>query len=81
MYDTIKFNDGWIKYKLTYASSLLMNGLKDCNTDNYSLAEINKKPMYLDFFESKEHLKKYKVVKLAERFCCVEKNPVVKKVT
>lgn len=50
-YDTIKFNDGWIKYKLTYASSLLMNGLKACNTDTYSLAEINSKPMYLDFLD------------------------------
>ena len=50
-YDIIKFNDGWIKYKLTYASSLLMNGLKACDTDTYSLTEINSKPMYLDFFD------------------------------
>ena len=49
--DIIKFKDGWIKYKLTYASSLLMNGLKACNTDNYSLSDINSKPMYLDFFD------------------------------
>lgn len=51
-YDIIPFNDGWIKYKLTYASSLLMNGLKACNTDNYSLTEINSKPMYLDFLDT-----------------------------
>lgn len=50
-YDIIKFNDGWIKYKLTYASSLLMNGLKACDTDTHSLTEINSKPMYLDFFD------------------------------
>lgn len=50
-YDTIKFKDGWIKYKLTYASSLLMNGLKACDTDSHSLSEINTKPMYLDFFD------------------------------
>ena len=50
-YDLIKFNDGWIKYKLTYASSLLMNGLKACDTDTHSLTEINNKPMYLDFFD------------------------------
>lgn len=49
--DLIKFNDGWIKYELTYGSSLLMNGLKACNTDEYSLAEINKKPIYLDFLD------------------------------
>lgn len=50
-YDIIKFNDGWIKYKLTYSSSLLMNGLKACDTDSHSLTEINGKPMYLDFFD------------------------------
>ena len=50
-YDLIKFKDGWIKYKVTYASSLLMNGLKACNTDSHSLEEINSKPMYLDFFD------------------------------
>ena len=50
-YDIIKFNDGYIKYKLTYASSLLMNGLKACDTDSHSLTEINSKPMYLDFFD------------------------------
>ena len=51
-YDLIKFNDGWIYYKLDYASSLLMNGLKACETESYSLTEINSKPMYLDFFDS-----------------------------
>ena len=50
-YDLIKFNDGWIKYKITYASSLLMNGLKACDTDTHSLTEINSKSMYLDFFD------------------------------
>lgn len=49
--DLIKFKDGWIKYELTYASSLLMNGLKACNTDDHLLEEINTKPMYLDFFD------------------------------
>ena len=49
--DIIKFKDGWIKYDLTYDSSLLMNGLKACDTDNYLLEEINSKPMYMDFFD------------------------------
>lgn len=49
--DIIKFKDGWIKYEITYASSLLMNGLKACDTDSYLLEEINTKPMYLDFFD------------------------------
>ena len=51
-YDLIKFNDGWIKYKITYSSSLLMNGLKACDTESHSLMEINSKPMYLDFFDA-----------------------------
>lgn len=49
--DIIRFNDGYIVYELNYNSSLLMNGLKDCNTEDYSLAEINNKSMYLDFLD------------------------------
>lgn len=49
--DCIKFSDGYLIYDLDYASSLLMNGLKQCNTDKYSVAEINSKSMYLDFLE------------------------------
>ena len=49
--DMIKFNDGFLVYDLNYASSLLMNGLKACNTEDYSLTEINSKPMYLDFLD------------------------------
>lgn len=49
--DYIKFNDGFLFYELNYASSLLMNGLKACNTEDYSLTEINSKPMYLDFLD------------------------------
>lgn len=49
--DSIRFKDGYLIYKMDYASSLLMNGLKSCNTDDYSLAEINSKGMYLDFLD------------------------------
>lgn len=52
VYDIIKFNDGWIKYKLSYASSLFMNGLKACPTEAHSLMDIDSKPMYLDFFDT-----------------------------
>lgn len=51
-YDIVKFKDGWIEYKLDYASSLLMNGLKACDTESHSLEEINNKPMYLDFLDA-----------------------------
>ena len=49
--DFIKFNDAYIIYKLDYASSLLMNGLKACNTESYSIMEIDGKSMYLDFLD------------------------------
>ena len=49
--DIIRFKDGFLTYDLTYASCLLMNGLKQCNTEDYSLTEINSRTMYLDFLD------------------------------
>ena len=49
--DSIKFKDGYIRYELDYNSSLLMNGLKECNTEDYSIAEINNKSMFLEFLD------------------------------
>lgn len=49
--DSIRFKDGYLIYSMDYASSLLMNGLKACNTDDYSLSEVNSKGMYLDFLD------------------------------
>lgn len=49
--DVIKFADGFLSYKINYISSLLMNGLKECTTMDYSIADINKKYMYLDFLD------------------------------
>lgn len=49
--DFIKFNDGYLVYDNTYSSSLLMNGLKDCATEEYSIKDINDKSMYLDFID------------------------------
>ena len=51
-HDVIKFKDGWLEYKLDYNSSLLMNGLKACPVDEYSINDINNKAMYVDFLES-----------------------------
>ena len=50
--DYIKFSDGYVVYDLNYNSSLLMNGLKESNTIDYSLADINSKRMYLDFLDN-----------------------------
>ena len=47
----IRFNDGYIVYENTIESSLFMNGLKECNTENYSLSEMNSKAMFIDFLE------------------------------
>ena len=51
MYDVIKFNDGYIRYRLNLNSSLLMNGLKECNTEEYSITQINSKAMWVDFLD------------------------------
>ena len=50
--DWIKFKDGYVLYKSTYESSLLLNGLKTCPTDLFEIAEIDNKNMYLEFLDS-----------------------------
>ena len=55
--DYIPFKDGYIVYDVSYTSSLLLNGLKDCDTESYSIQEINKKEMYLDFLSKYGNLK------------------------
>ena len=47
-YDTIRFKDGYITYKINYNSSLLMNGIKECNTEDYSIKDINTKTMWTE---------------------------------
>ena len=47
----IRFADGYINYDDTYEASLLLNGLKECNTEDYSLEVINDKRMWLDFLD------------------------------
>lgn len=50
--DLIKFKDGYLKYRIEYDSSLLLNGLKDCDTENYSIKDINDKEMWVDFLDA-----------------------------
>ena len=50
--DYIKFNDGYVVYQVDYNSSLLMNGLKDCDTESYSLSSIDSRSMYIDFLDN-----------------------------
>lgn len=49
--DVIRFKDAYLLYDSTYSSSLLMNGLKQCNTSDYSMTMVNSRLMYLDFLE------------------------------
>lgn len=51
-HDIIRFKDGFLVYKLDYASSLLMNGLKACPTDTRSITEINSRLMYIEFLDN-----------------------------
>lgn len=49
--DYIKFQDGYLVYKNTYDASLLLNGLKVCDTEGYSINGINSRQMYIDFLD------------------------------
>ena len=51
-YDTIKFADGFLSYRVTYSSMMLMNGLKDCNTEDYSIKKINTKNMWVEMLDN-----------------------------
>lgn len=51
MQDIIRFNDGYLVYTLDFNSSLLLNGLKECNTEDYSIKDINSKAMWTDFLD------------------------------
>ena len=50
--DWIKFNDGYVVYDVSYSANLLLNGLKECSTDIFSLSEIDSKNMYLEFLDN-----------------------------
>lgn len=50
--DFIKFQDAYLVYNITYTSSLLLNGLKDCPTEFYSIADVNSKQMYIEFLDN-----------------------------
>lgn len=49
--DWLKFKDGYLVYNNTYEASLLLNGLKVCNTEDYNLADMDNKNMYLEFLD------------------------------
>ncbi len=49
--DWVKFADGYIVYTNTYYASLLMNGLKASNIDQFSVTDIDNKGTYLTLLD------------------------------
>lgn len=50
-YAIIKFSDGYLRYPVNYSTSMLLNGLSECDTENYSIKDVNKRSMWLDFLD------------------------------
>lgn len=51
-YDVIRFSDGAIKFKLTNSNAMLFYGLRACDTENYSITEIDNRAMWTDFLDN-----------------------------
>lgn len=49
--NVIKFSDGYLQYPNGYAASMLFSGLSVCPTDNYSIADVDRRSMWLDFLD------------------------------
>lgn len=47
----IKFSDGYLEYPNDYAASMMFSGLSVCPTENYSIADVDKRSMWLDFLD------------------------------
>ena len=47
----IKFSDGYLKYPISYSTSMLLNGLSICPTEDYSRDDVNRRSMWLDFLD------------------------------
>lgn len=47
----IRFEDTCLIYKVSYESSMLLNGLSECDTRNYTFAEMDKRSTWLDFLD------------------------------
>lgn len=47
----IKFKDGYLVFPNSGAQAMLLNGLKDCPTEDYEIAEVNNKSMWMDFLD------------------------------
>lgn len=50
--DYVKFSDGYLIWHSDYGSSLLLNGLKEIDTVNYSINDINKKSFWIETLDN-----------------------------
>lgn len=50
--DIIRFANGYLIYDLDYNSSLLMNGLKELDTDSVTIESIDNKTTWISFFDN-----------------------------
>lgn len=50
--DIIRLSDAYILYNLDYDSSMLLNGLKECDLVAYSLKEVNSRKMWIEFLDN-----------------------------
>ncbi len=50
--DYIRFNDGYLVYRVNYVSAMLLNGLKDCPTDAYSIGDMDNRMTYIEFMSN-----------------------------
>lgn len=50
--DVIRFKDAYLTYEINYNSSMLLNGLKECNTIDYSIKDVNTKTMWTEMLDN-----------------------------
>ena len=48
----IKFKDGYLIYTITYPACMLLNGLYDCDAENYSIMDIDNKNIYIEMLDN-----------------------------
>ena len=52
IWNKIKFSDGYLLYEIGYASCMLLNGLADCDTELYSITDIDNKSIYIEMLDN-----------------------------
>ena len=50
-YICIRFKDGYLWTKSSYEANMLLNGLKDCSTELFSITEVDDRSMYYELLD------------------------------